>query len=231
METTADAFITELATHERRDGGAERPRHFHGGEDTLFMGLRMRDVFDTAKRHVAMPPAEVERLLESRYYEARVGAVAVLDFKVRRRRVTDEERRLCYELYLRRHDRIDNWDLVDRAAPRVVGGYLLDKPRDPLFRLAESTDRWERRTAITAAFWIIRQGDLDDPLALAERLRDDPEELVNKSVGVALREIGRVDESRLRDFLDRFPGLPRVTLRYAVERLTPELRRHYLSRR
>ena len=100
-------------------------------------------------------------------------------------------------------DRIDTWDFIDRAAPRVLGGYLLDRPRDVLFDLARSDDWLWRRTAITAAFWIIRAGDLDDPLALCELLAADPEHLVQTNVGVALREIGRVDRGRLEEFLDR----------------------------
>ena len=104
---------------------------------------------------------------------------------------------------MRRLDRIDTWDYIDRSAPRVVGWYLLDKPRDVLFDLARSRDWWHRRAAITAAFWIIRSGDLDDPLALCEILAADPEHLVQTNVGVALREIGRVDRARLEEFLAR----------------------------
>ena len=104
---------------------------------------------------------------------------------------------------MRRLDRIDTWDYIDRSAPRVVGWYLLDKPRDVLFDLARSPDWWRRRAAITAAFWIIRAGDLDDPLALCEILAADPEHLVQTNVGVALREIGRVDPARLEEFLAR----------------------------
>ena len=88
----------------------------------------------------------------------------------------------------------------------MVGWYLLDKPRDVLFELARSENRWHRRAAITAAFWIIRAGDLDDPLALCEILAADPEHLVQTNVGVALREIGRVDRGRLEEFLERRGG-------------------------
>ena len=102
-----------------------------------------------------------------------------------------------------RVDRIDTWDYIDRSAPRVVGWYLLDKPRDVLFELARSDRWWHRRAAITAAFWIIRARDLGDPLALCELLAADPEHLVQTNVGVALREIGRVDRSALEEFLER----------------------------
>jgi 3-methyladenine DNA glycosylase AlkD len=167
---------------------------------TRVIGVRMGTVFDIAKAGSALPLSEVERLLDSDTYEERMVAVSILDFKARMR---GADRRALYDLWMRRIDRIDTWDYIDRAAPRVIGWYLLDKPRDVLFELARSDDRWRRRTAITAAFWIIRTGDLDDPLALCEILADDPEHLVQTNVGVALREIGRVDRGRLVEFLGR----------------------------
>ena len=165
---------------------------------TRVIGVRMGTVFDIARTGRGLPLPEVERLLDSDTYEERMVAVSILDFKARMR---DADRAALYDLWMRRIDRIDTWDYIDRAAPRVVGWYLLDKPRDVLFELARSDDRWHRRTAITAAFWIIRAGDLDDPLALCEILADDPEHLVQTNVGVALREIGRVDRGRLEEFL------------------------------
>ena len=164
------------------------------------IGVRMGTVFAVAAANTGMPLTEVDRLLDSDTYEERMVAVSILDFKARRK---DADRAALYDLWMRRLDRIDTWDYIDRSAPRVVGGYLLDRPRDVLFELARSDDRWHRRTAITAAFWIIRSGDLDDPLALCEILAADPEHLVQTNVGVALREIGRVDRRRLEDFLAR----------------------------
>ena len=170
---------------------------------TRVIGVQMGTVFAIAKREAAMPLSEVDRLLDSDAYEERMVAVSVLDVKARAK---DADRAALYDLWMRRLDRIDTWDYIDRAAPRVIGRYLLDKPRDVLFELAGSRNRWHRRTAITAAFWIIRSGDLDDPLALCEILADDPEHLVQTNVGVALREIGRVDRARLEDFLARRGG-------------------------
>ncbi|MDY0910777.1 DNA alkylation repair protein [Microbacterium sp. CFBP9034] len=167
---------------------------------TEVIGVRMGTVFDIAKANERMPLSEVDRLLDSDVYELRMVAVSILDFQARRKGV---DRQALYELWMRRLDRIDTWDYIDRSAPRVVGWYLLDKPRDVLFELARSPDWWHRRAAVTAAFWIIRSGDLDDPLALCDILAADPEHLVQTNVGVALREIGRVDAARLREFLDR----------------------------
>jgi 3-methyladenine DNA glycosylase AlkD len=169
-------------------------------ERTEVIGVRMGTVFDIAKTNARMPLAEVDRLLDADAYEMRMVAVSILDFQARTK---DADRAALYELWMRRMDRIDTWDFIDRAAPRVLGGYLLDRPRDVLFDLARSDDWLWRRTAITAAFWIIRSGDLDDPLALCELLAADPEHLVQTNVGVALREIGRVDRGRLEEFLDR----------------------------
>lgn len=170
---------------------------------TEVRGVRMGALFDLAKAHTVMPLDEVDLLLQSDCYEERMAGVSILDFKARRRGITPEERRALYDLWMRRLDYIDTWDFIDRSAPRVVGGYLLDHPRDVLFELARSENLWHRRAAITAAFWIIRSGDLDDPVALCELLAADPERFVQTSVGVALREIGRVDQERLEAFLDR----------------------------
>lgn len=166
------------------------------------IGVRMGAVFDIAKAHTALPLGEVERLLDQDEYEARMVAVAVLDFKARAWRIDDAGRRELYELWMRRIDRMDIWDLIDRSAPRVLGLYLLDKPRDPLRRLAASPDRWHRRTAVVATFLIIRAGDLEDPLAICMQLAGDPEKFVQTALGTALREVGRIDPARLTVFLD-----------------------------
>jgi len=169
-------------------------------ESIRVIGVRMGTVFAIAKANTGMTLTEVDRLLDSDTYEERMVAVSILDFKARTK---NADRAALYDLWMRRLDRIDTWDYIDRSAPRVVGGYLLDRPRDALFELARSDNCWHRRTAITAAFWIIRAGDLDDPLALCEILAADPEHLVQTNVGVALREIGRVDRERLDEFLAR----------------------------
>lgn len=192
----------------------------------------MRELFALAKEFASLPPDEIEVLLEQREHDARVGAVSAMDWQARRRDTTAERRRELYELYLRRHDRIDDWDLVDRAAPHVVGRYLADQPRDPLYVLARSPNWYERRTAIVATWFFIRQGDLDDTFTVAELLVNDPVELVQKAVGGWVREAGKRDPERLRMFLDRHAAtMPRVALRYAVEHLDVEQKRLYMNSR
>lgn len=192
--------------------------------------VKMRDLFALAKEYTDLPLPEVERLLDRPDHAARVGAVSIMDFQARRKRTPEERRRELYELYLRRHDRIDAWDLVDRSAPYVVGGYLADKPRDVLYELARSGAEMERRTAIVATYFFIRQGDTADTFAIAEILVDDPEHLMQRAVGGWIREAGKRDPERLHAFLDAHAAtMPRTALRLAVERLGADERAHYMG--
>lgn len=218
--TTAAALLDALFAHASDDERAKiRDRHPH---DDPVIGLRMKTLFDTAKAHATMPLSEVDLLFDRPEYEARLSAVCVLDFKARAKKLTDDERRALYEKYLARHDRINDWGMVDRAAPHVVGRYLMDRPRDPLFTLARSTDVYERRTAITAPLYWTRFGttkQLADLFTLAEELLTDTDVLVSKPVGIALKHAGVLDEAALTRFLDEHAAtMQRPTLRYAVEK-------------
>ena len=177
-----------------------------------------------------MPPGEIEKLLESPLHEVRAGALSIMDKQARRKRAPESRRKELFDLYLRRSDRIDNWDLVDVACPYVVGGYLFDKPRDFLYELARSESLWERRTAIVATSYFIRQGDLDDTFGIAALLLDDEEDLIHKATGGWLREAGKKDRQRLLSFLDSYAAtMPRTMLRYATEHLGREQRTRYLN--
>lgn len=220
-QLTADAFIAEVranADDTERESIASRV-----SSGTGVIGIRMKTLFEIAKRFTAMPLAEIDRLLDSPLYEARLGALCIMDFQARRKSITNDERKALFDLYLRRHDRIDTWDMVDRSAPRVIGWYLLDKPRDVLFDLAKAPNIWERRTAITASFWFIRNGDIDDALKLAGMLVHDDEHFIHTSVGVALREVGQVNQDRLIAFLERHgAGMPATMFRMATAKLPPD---------
>ena len=153
-----------------------------------------------------------------------------MDYKARDKKITDNERKTLYQLYINRHDRINNWDLVDRSAPYVVGGYLFDKSRTALYKLAKSKNTWERRTAIVSTWYFIRQNDIDDTFKIAALLIDDKEELVNKAVGSWVREAGKRDKQKLLNFLDEYAAImPRTTLRYAIEKLDKKQKDHYLN--
>ena len=223
MADTAAALLAELRAAARPDLYPQK--HYHGGADVL--GVRMGELFDITKRYTAMPIDEIDRLLDEPEYEPRLAAFCVMDFAVRGAR-DETVRRERYELYLRRHDAIDTWDMVDRAAPRVVGAYLLTRSRGPLFELAASPDPLRRRTAMTAPLGFLRQGDAaarDDLLRLAALLMDDPDPVVAKPVGIALRHLGGVDPDRLVAFLDdHAERMPRPVLRAAVDKLPPGTR-------
>lgn len=203
--------------------------HGHSADNKI-LGVSPGSVFPVAKQFTAMPLDEVELLLDSPYYEARLGAVSIMDFKARAKRISDDERQALYELYLRRHDRINNWDLVDRAAPHVVGGYLADKPRKVLAGLAKSSNPWERRTAIVSTWYFIRNDDTADTFKIARLLVHDQHPLVQKAVGSWVREAGKRDPDALLAYLEEFSSsMPRTTLRYAVEKLGKEQRARFMQ--
>jgi 3-methyladenine DNA glycosylase AlkD len=198
------------------------------GEGDRFLGLTMPQIRALAKECSDLTHADIEALLESPWHESRSLAVVLLAYRYPRADAAMQ--RAIYALYLRRADRINNWDLVDISAPNVVGAHLLTRSRAPLHRLARSRDLWERRIAIVSTHELIRHGQFDDTLRLAVTLMHDEQDLIHKATGWMLREVGNRDEAVLRAFLDRRAGqLPRTALRYAIERLSPGLRRRYMA--
>ncbi len=232
---TADDFAAELKKLQSPAELKKIKQYFKTGEGDygegdVFTGVRMGDVFALAKKFLEMELREVEKLLESPIHECRVGAVSIMDFQARNKKTTGTRRKELFDLYLRRHDRINNWDLVDRAAPYVVGGYLFDKPRAVLYKLARSKNMWERRTAVVSTFFFIRQGQTDDTFTIAELLLGDKEDLIHKATGGWLREAGKKDKQQLLNFLDRHAAtMPRTALRYAIEHLEKKERNYYLG--
>jgi len=129
---------------------------------------------------------------------------------------------------MKRHDRINNWDLVDRSAPYVVGGYLFGKPRNILYKLARSKNMWERRTAIVSTYYFIRQGDVNDTFKIAALLINDKEDLVHKATGWMLRFAGDKDQKKLLALLDKYAAtMPRTMLRYSIEKFDKKKREYY----
>lgn len=226
---TAAAYITELERMAGPGRHVDTRQYFkEEAPDDYWIGVRMGDALNLSKEYVDMPFEEVERLLESKAHEARVGAVKILARKAARKGGPADDLARCYALYLRRHDRINNWDLVDLGAWDVIGRHLLDRDRAPLYRLAESNDKWERRTAQLAPLWFLRRrSEVADALALAEILMDDPEDLVNKATGGVLREVGKVAPELLVSTVEAHAGImPQATISYALEKLPqPERKR------
>lgn len=232
---TAGEFETRLRAMQSDDELRKIQRYFKTGEGEygegdVFIGVRMSSVFALAKEFLSMEPSEIEMLLESPVHEVRAGAVSIMAKQAAHKKTTEDRRKELYDLYLRRHDRINNWDLVVLGAWNVVGRYLADKPCDVLYELARSTNPWERRTAALANMHFIRTCDADDTFRVCELLLGEPEEIIQKAVGWVLREAGQCDPPRLAALLDAHAAtIPRVMLRSAIEKLDKPTRDHYLS--
>ena len=225
---TAKTFLKRLKA--LRSPAVAKSHSHLASEDGAILGVRMGQVFALAKEFMSMELDEVEAMLESPIHEMRVGAVSIMDFQARSKKTTDSRRKELFDLYIRRHDRINTWDLVDRSAPWVVGSYLIDKPRKVLYKLAKSKKMAERRTAIVSTLFFIGKGDVDDAFKLAEILLYDKEDLIHKANGWALRFAGDKDRKRLMQFLDKHAAtMPRVTLRYAIEKFDKKQREYYLK--
>lgn len=232
-EQTAVAFLAALEAEATEDERVKYERYFPPATmrpGDAFVGVPMGRVFDLAGEFSELPLHEIEELLESDIHEARAGAVKVMALRAAARGAREQARTESFELYLRRHDRIDSWDLVDLGAPYIVGPYLFDKPRDLLDQLAGSESPWERRTALYATVAFVRTGQVDDAFRIAERLIDDPHDSVQKAVGTVLRTAGDRAPERLRAVLERHAAtMPRVALRMAIEKLASRDRDHYLA--
>lgn len=232
---TAAQFIQQLENYRSQEELEKIQRYFKTGEGDygegdVFMGVRMGQVFELAKTFIDMPPDEIEKLLESPVHEVRAGGMSIMGKQAARKKTPESRRKELFDLYIRRHDRINNWDLVDLAARDVVGGYLHDKPRDLLYQLAHSENLWERRTAIVSTFYFVRENDLDDAFKIAELLLDDKHDLIHKATGWVLREAGRKDRDRLLSFLDQYAAtMPRTLLRSAIEHFDKDQRTHYMG--
>ncbi len=234
---TAEAFIKEIMALRSEAEVEKIQRYFKTGEGQYgegdqFIGVKMGQLFNVAKGFADMKIGEIEKLLESPIHEIRAGAVSILDKASRKSKVSPSRLKDLFELYIRRHDRINNWDLVDLACLNMTGRYLYDKPRDILYTLAKSSNLWERRTAILSTIYFIRKKDLDDTFKLAELLVNDKEDLIHKAVGWMLRFTGDKDMKRLLHFLDQHAAtMPRTMLRYSIEKLDKDLKTHYMGLR
>jgi 3-methyladenine DNA glycosylase AlkD len=230
--TDAAALIAALegmATAEERQ---KYTRYFAPDPDAPFIGVRMGAVFELAKTALDLPGDELEALLEQPVHEVRALACSIMGKSAARPKTDGSRRTELYELYLRRHDRIDQWDLVDLAARDVVGLYLLERDRSPLARLAASGFWPERRTALVATFAFLKRAEVDDAFALAEALAEDPEPLVQKALGWVLRAAGDIDRDRLTSFVERHAAtMPRVALRAAIEHYSKAERARILALR
>lgn len=198
------------------------------GEGDQFIGIAVPMLRKIAHRHLAMGFGDLARMLASPIHEFRSAALEILVAQYKRADEAKRERIAAF--YLRHTARMNNWDLVDAAAPHILGEHLKTRSRQVLRRLARSPSLWERRIAIVATLALIHGGEVVETHRIAEMLLGDEHDLIHKAVGWALRESGKVSEDRLLAFLrGRYRRLPRTTLRYAIERFPAARRRKFLT--
>jgi 3-methyladenine DNA glycosylase AlkD len=198
------------------------------GEGDIFHGIRVPELRKLAKEYRDLPVNEVKTLLQSHIHEERLLALLILIGSFSNGDATG--RKDIYDLYLENIRYINNWDLVDASAEQIIGAYLMDKGKQPLYRLAESKNMWERRIAIMSTFRFIKQNEFSETLKIAAMLLGDREDLIHKAVGWMLREIGKRNLSAEESFLKaHYKQMPRTMLRYAIEKFPETTRQLYLK--
>jgi 3-methyladenine DNA glycosylase AlkD len=197
------------------------------GEGDIFLGIKVPVQRKVSKKYKEMPLNEIQQLLKSKIHEHRMVALFILMLQYEK---TDDKKKI-FDLYLRNTKNINNWDLIDLSAPTIVGGYLIDKKRDVLLKLAKSKSLWEKRISILATFEFIANGEYKDTLKIAKILLNDEHDLIHKGVGWMLREVGkRVSQEKEEEFLKKYyKKMPRTMLRYAIERFDEVKRKRYLN--
>ncbi|HUR67216.1 MAG TPA: DNA alkylation repair protein [Chitinophagaceae bacterium] len=234
---TAQKFIERLKTFQSDAELKKIQRYFKMGEGQYgegdqFMGVKMGQLFKLAVEFAGMPINDIEKLLDSPIHEVRAGAVSIMDKESRTKKINPERLHGFFDLYIRRHDRINNWDLLDLGCLYMTGSYLYDKPRAILYKLAKSKDLWVRRSAILSTCYFIRKGEVEDTFKIAEMLVKDKEDLVHKGTGWMLRFAGDKDRKRLLGFLDKYAAtMPRTLLRYSIEKLDKKMKSYYMGQK
>ena len=229
--------IPEIQRRLRKLANKEKARILQGffktgpgqyGEGDVFLGITVPVLRKMAKEWRETTVADSLTLLRSELHEQRMLALFLL---LQTYQQGDEAvRKKIYGAYLKNTRHINNWDLVDLSASHIVGDYLSDKNRTPLYALARSRDLWEKRIAIIATLRFIRDDEYADTLAIAALLVRDDRDLIHKAVGWMLREVGKRDVATLERFLqEHYRVMPRTMLRYAIERFPEAKRQRYLK--
>ncbi|MFW6134177.1 MAG: DNA alkylation repair protein [Elusimicrobiota bacterium] len=198
------------------------------GEGDVFLGIKVPVLRKVAKKYKQVTLCDIEELLKSNIHEYRfIGLVFLVD---KYNKGTEKDKKQIADFYLRNARNINNWDLVDMSAPKILGHYLIDKDKSVLFKMAKSDNLWERRIAIVAAFHFIKNNRFDEAVEISEILLNDNHDLIRKAVGWMLREIGKRNEDKEEEFLNKhYKIMPGTMLRYAIERMEKSKREFYLK--
>ncbi|MFA6416865.1 MAG: DNA alkylation repair protein [Patescibacteria group bacterium] len=208
------------------------------GAGDIFLGIKVPVQREVAKKYQSASLSAVARLLKSKIHEYRLVGLLIL---IKKYEAADSQalKQEIFDFYIDNFSAINNWDLVDLSAPKIVGDFLFNYYQGKnksalkfLENLADSRNLWERRIAIISTFYFIYQGQTRETFVIAAKLLSDKHDLIHKAVGWMLREAGkRVSEHELLEFLDtHLKNMPRTALRYAIERLEEPKRRAYLTK-
>ena len=199
------------------------------GEGDIFLGVKVPDQRKIANKFSELSLKDLEKLLSSKIHEYRMSALFILIKQYEK--ANEQEKKKIFDFYLKNTKNINNWDLVDLSAPKIVGDFLLDKPKDVLYKLAKSNNLWERRIAIVSTVVFIRNNKFKDTLKISKTLLLDKHDLIHKAVGWMLREVGKRNQKVEEKFLKKhYSKMPRVMLRYAIERFEEKKRKFYLGK-
>ena len=199
------------------------------GEGDRFLGVTVPNIRAIAKLHKDISIEEIRELIQSEWHEVRLCALIIMVEKSKKK---DEAlRKELFNLYLSQTKRINNWDLVDLSCRFIIGEYLLDKSRDILYQLAQSSLLWDNRIAIVSTYAFIRKGQLEDTYVLSDLMMQHPHDLMHKAIGWMLREAGKRNPERLYDYvMSHRADMPRTMLRYAIEKFSPKERAILMKR-
>ena len=200
------------------------------GEGDIFLGIKVPEQRKVAiKFFEELFLEDLEKLLKSKIHEYRMSALLIL---IKQYEKADEKyKKEIYNFYLKNTKNINNWDLVDISAPKIAGDHLLNKPRSILYKLAKSENLWERRIAIISTFAFIRNNEFTDTLKISKMLLKDKHDLIHKATGWMLREVGKRDQKIEEEFLKKYYlKMPRVMLRYAIEKFEERKKKFYLEK-
>ena len=199
------------------------------GEGDIFLGIPVPEQRKVAKKYADLSLGDLQELLNSKMHEHRFTALVILISKYRK--AEENGKKEIFDVYLKNTENVNNWDLVDLSAPRIVGDYLLNRERSILYKLVRSDSLWERRISILSTFTFIDNNDFEDALNISELLLRDEHDLIHKAVGWALREIGKKNQNVEEQFLAKhYLHMPRTMLRYAIEKFDEKKRKKYLNK-
>ena len=199
------------------------------GEGDIFLGITVPEQRIIARKYKDISLDAIQELLLNEIHEFRLTALLILTNKFKE--AGNKKKKEIVDFYVKNTKYINNWDLVDLSADKILGNYLLQKDRKIIYKLSRSENLWERRIAIIATFAFIKINSFEDTLKIAEILLYDKHDLIQKAVGWMLREIGKRDANMEKEFLNKYyKKMPRTTLRYAIERFDENLRKFYLGK-